>query len=177
MKNSNVIMFGILAATIALSALIAPVSAQYVHPRGIMITTFPQQILVFGSATGEYTVDLAVVIKPPWYFVDGLMGFDTVTLTIQLVTDCPSCRTLGNPPSLSGASPEGTLVVTWSNLMMNEADNGAFLLVPITFLLNGWTGPGFYMLYLSATADASSATFQGWDQIPVSVNPLLLPSQ
>jgi hypothetical protein len=178
MKKANVIMFGILAVTIALSALIAPVSAQkYVHPRGILMTTFPQEILVFGSATGEYTVNLAVIIKPPWYFVDGLVGFDSVTLTAKLVwnvRDCPLCRSVGNPPTLAGARSDGAVVATWSNLAISEADNGAFLLMPLTFVMNGRTGPGFYMLYLSAEAEASNAIFEGWDNIPVSVSPLLV---
>jgi hypothetical protein len=66
------------------------------------------------------------------------------------------------------------VVATWSNLAISQGDNGAFLLLPLTFVMNGRTGPGFYMLYLSAKAEASNAIFEGWDNIPVSVNPLLV---
>ena len=176
MKNAKAVTFAILAITLALSVLVAPASAEkYVHPRGMFMSTFPQQILVFMGASGEFSVDLAVIIYPPWYFVEDLMGFDSVTLTIKLVTDCPLCRhTVGNPPSLLGAGSDGTLVAKWGTVTMTEEENGAFLLVPITFVITGYTGAGFYMLYLSAQADSSSATFQGWDQIPVSVSPAML---
>jgi len=175
MKNVKTALFGILVASILLAASAAPVAAAFYHPRGILITTYPQRVVIFWGGPGYYEEQLAVVIVPPWYFVDDLMGFDSVTLTITLISsareDCPRCGHSGGPLQLLGADPNGVLVVSWSGVSMSEEDNGALLLVPIVFIIDGATGTGGYMLYLSAEARSSLATFVGWDQVPVSVYP------
>ena len=169
MKNATKALFGILVVTVAVSALVAPVSGKFVHPRGMFMSTYPPEILVFGGAPVEYTVDIAVIIYPPWYFVQDQMGFDSVTLTMELVSDCASCRTRGgDPPTLLGAI-NGKLVARWSTLTMTEEENGAFLLTPITLVITGETGFGYYMLYLTAEGDSNNLTFIGRDEIPVAV--------
>lgn len=175
MRNLKTALFGILVASILLVASAAPVAAGFYHSRGILIVTYPQNVVIFWGGPGYYEKTLAVVILPPWYYVDDLMGFDTVTLTIRLIgsaiENCPLCGHSGGPLSLLGADPNGVLVVSWSGVSMTEEENGALLLVPITFIIDGATGSGGYMLYLSAEADSSLATFVGWDQVPVSVYP------
>ena len=173
MKNAKTILFGILVAAIALSALVAPAAAGFVHPRGMMITTYPQDIVVFWGRPANYDKTLAVWMKPPWYFVDDVMGFDSVTLTITLTTSCYQCKVYsgGKPLQILGADTSGRLVIQWSNVMMSEEDNGALLLAPITFTVTGSTARGYYMLFLSAEAHANGLTFKGWDQVPVAVTP------
>ena len=170
-KNSKTILLGTLVAAVVLSALILPATASFTHPRGILITTWPQDIVVFWNSPGSHDRTLAVVIKPPWYFVDNLMGFTSVTLTLTLTGDCFQCRPNNvNPPTLAGADNSGRLVVQFGAVTMQEADNGAVLLCPITFVIPGATGRGFYMLFLSAQAHAADGTtFLGWDQIPVAI--------
>jgi hypothetical protein len=158
---------------VALSALITPANAQpFFHPRGILITTYPQDIVVFGGAPGNYPENLAVVIKPPWYFDPGLMGFDSVTLTMTLSANCYQCKQYGGgsgPIELFGAN-NGQLVVQLGAVTMQESDNGALIQCPITFVITSSTSPGFYMLFVSAQANAADGTtFMGWTQIPVSV--------
>jgi hypothetical protein len=171
-KNQKTVLLGILMTAVALSALTAPVAAFY-HPRGILITTYPQDIVVFWGRPGTYEKTLAVAIKPPWYFVDEFTGFDSVTLKITLTATCYQCRQYGGgtPVKLAGADASGQLIVQWSGLTMYEEDNGALLLCPISFIISGGTTRGYYMLFLSATAQASGVTFYGWDQVPVSVVP------
>ena len=75
-----------------------------------------------------------------------------------------------NPPTLAGADNNGKLVVQFGSVTMQEADNGAVLLRPISFVISGASGRGFYMLFLSAEAHAADGTtFLGWNQIPVAV--------
>ena len=126
---------------------------------------------MFWDSPASHDVTLAVVIKPPWYFVYSLMGFTSVTLTMTLTGNCYQCKPHhSNPPTLTGADNGGRLVVQFGAVTMQEADNGAVLLCPITFVIPGGTGRGFYMLFLSAEAHAADGTtFLGWDQIPVSV--------
>ncbi len=173
MKNEKTVLLGVLLTAFAVSALIAPATAGFYHPRGILITTYPQDIVVFWGKPGTYERTLAVVIKPPWYFVDEFTGFDSVTLKITLAADCYQCRQFGggNPPKLAGADANGQLVVQWSGLTMYEEDNGALLLCPISFIISAGTTRGYWMLFLSATAQADGVTFYGWDQVPVSVVP------
>jgi hypothetical protein len=172
-KSTRTVLFGMLVTAVVLSTLITPSTASFVHPRGIFITTYPQDIVVFWGRPGGYERNLAVVIKPPWYFVEDLMGFNSVTLTLTLTADCYQCRQYGgNPPTLSGADSSGRLVVQFGSVAMQEEDNGALLLCPITFVITSSTGRGFYMLFLSAEAHAADGTtFMGWDQIPVSIVP------
>ena len=177
MKNAKTVLFGILAMTVALSALVAPAAAaKFVHPRGLMMSTYPQDIAVFWGKQGNYERTLAVWIKPPWYFVEDLMGFNSVTLTITIASNCYQCKQYGpNPPKLLGADSTGTLVVQWQAITLADGGDGgidgALLLCPITFVISSSTSRGYYMLFLSATAEADGATFQGWDQIPVAVTP------
>ena len=169
------ILLGTLVAAVVLSALVLPATAAFVHPRGILMTTYPNQILVWLNAPATHDATLAVVIKPPWYFVPNLMGFTSVTLTITLtgnskIMGCEQCRPNTNPPTLAGASDGGKLVVQFGAVNMDEGDNGAVLLVPISFVISAGAGRGFYMLLLSAEADAADGTiFQGSDQIPVAI--------
>jgi len=158
-------------ATVILSLFITPASANFVHTRGIMIVTYPQDILVFWNYPNSYDRTFAVVIKPPWYFVPGLMGFTSVTLTITLSYDCYQCKPSAvNPPVLAGADNNGRLVVNLGAVEMTEDDNGALLLVPFTIIVPGVSDRGFYMFYLSAEADAADGTiFTGWDQIPLAI--------
>jgi hypothetical protein len=172
-KNERTVLLAILVTAVAAFALIAPVSAVFVHPRGILITTYPQDLVVFWGRVGTYPKNLAVVIKPPWYFVDDFTGFDSVTLKVTLATNCFQCRQYGggDPPILAGADATGQLVVQWSRVTMSEEDNGALLECPLNFVITARTTRGYYMLYLSATAQSSGVTFYGWDQVPVSVVP------
>jgi hypothetical protein len=170
-KNTKTILLGTLVAAVVLSALILPATASFTHPRGILITTYPQNIVVFFNSPASHDQTLAVVIKPPWYFVDNLMGFSSVTLTMTLTGNCYQCKPHNsNPPTLAGADNGGKLVVQFGAVTMQEEDNGAVLLCPITFVISRPTGRGFYMLFLSAEAHAADGTtFLGWDQIPVAV--------
>jgi hypothetical protein len=170
-KNARSVLIGMLVTAIALSILITPANAQpFFHPDGILITTYPQDIVVFPGSALQQT--LAVVIKPPWYFDPGLMGFDSVTLTLTLSTSCYQCEQLGpgNLPTLAGANSNGMEVMQLGAVTMQESDNGMVILVPIAFGVDGTTSRGFYMLFLSAQANAADGTtFRGWTQIPVSV--------
>jgi len=170
-KNTKTILLGTLVAAIVLSALILPATASFTHPRGILITTYPQDIVVFFNSPATHERTLAVVIKPPWYFVDSFTGFSSVTLTLTLSGTCYQCRpNNSHPPTLAGADANGKLVVQFGAVTMQEENNGAVLLYPITFVISGPTGRGFYMLFLSASAYAADGTtFLGWDQIPVAV--------
>jgi hypothetical protein len=175
MTKMKTFILGILMVAVALPAISAPAAATFVHPRGILMTTEPQQMVIFWDGPGYYERTIAIVIVPPWYFVNELMGFDSVTVTITLSSDCPRCVQSGDPNAeplrLLGADSNGRLVAHFSSVMMAEEDNGAMLLYTITFAITGSTGWGYYMLYLSAEATASQATFVGWDQVPVSVYP------
>jgi hypothetical protein len=168
-RHARNTLFALLITALAVSAIAAPVSALYVHPRGLLMTIYPGTVAVFRGAPGYYDRTLVIIVRPPWYFVDDLMGFDSITLTVTLVTDCPSCRSVGKPPTLLGADANGRLVAHWGALTMSEEDNGAILLYTITFVITTETGQGFYMLYLSAEAVASGVSFQGWDQVPVGL--------
>jgi hypothetical protein len=169
-RNMKTILLGTLVAAVVISALVSPATAAFVHPRGILITTYPQDIVVFWNTPASYDRDLAIVIKPPWYFVANLMGFSSVTVTITLTGQCPSCRANTNPPTLAGADNTGKLVVRFGAVTMQEADNGAVIICPITFVIGQVAGRGFYIMYISAQAVAADGTtFQGWDQIPVAI--------
>lgn len=171
MKTAKTVLFGILVTAVALSALVSPAAAYFVHDRGILISTYPQEIVVFWDGPGYYQRTLAIAIRPPWYFVEDLMGFDSLTLTITLLGSCPSCGHSGDAIQLLGADKNGQIVAHWSGVVMEEEDNGALLLYTITFVITSSTGSGYYWLDLQALAYASEATFMGWDQIPFSIYP------
>jgi len=177
-KNTRTVLIGMLVTAITLFAFIAPAAAQFTHPNGILIATYPQNIVVFGGAPGNYEETLQVVIEPPWYFVPGLMGFTSVNLTLTLTgggpgeATCYQCVEYSANPSpitLAGAS-NGSEVIQLGPTTMTEDMNGISILCPITFVINGSTSRGFYMLYIGAQADAADGTiFQGWTQIPVAI--------
>jgi hypothetical protein len=161
-----------LVTAMALSILTTPANAQpFFHPDGILITTYPQEIVVFPGSALQQTIALA--IKPPWYFDPGLMGFDSVTATFTLTANCYQCRqfgTPGNPLTLGGANSNGIEVMQLGAVTMQEEDNGIVLLCPITFVISGSTTRGFYMLFISVQANAADGTtFVGWTQIPVAL--------
>ena len=171
MKNTRTVLIGILVTAITVFAFITPAAAQFVHPDGILMSTYPQDILVFAGTPGDYQKTIAVVIKPPWYFVPGLMGFTSVNVTLTLTANCYDCQEDGgNPVTLVGAGSTGTEVIQLGPATMTEDMNGYMFLVPITFVIDASTGTGYYRLFLTAQADAADGTiFNGWTQIPVSV--------
>jgi len=135
------------------------------------MTVWPQEVVVFWGAPGYYQRNILVVIKPPWYFVEDLMGFDSLTLTYKLVGNCYQCRNQGTWPTLLGQGDSGQVVTSLGPVGMSEEDNGAAIVVPITFVITGTTGRGYYMLFLSAVATVDGATFTGWDQVGVAIAP------
>ena len=167
-----------------LSALVigtaaSPVSAGFTHPRGLMMSTYPQTILVFYSS-GDQSVQLIVIIMPPWYFVDNLHAFNTVTLTATLKPT--TLQSNSQPVQLLGGSDTNggsTVTMQWTNVVMEEDWGGGYLLYTITFLIDSNTPParGYYLLILSAQATAGDVLFAGWDQIGVSVRPGHIPLQ
>jgi len=170
-----------LALWLFLSALVigtaaSPVSAGFYHPRGLMMSTYPQQVLVFW-ASGDQSVQLIVIVMPPQYFVDGLYAFDTVTLTVTLKPIFLQSNS-GPMKLLGGSDTNGGSTVTnqWTNVAMEESWSGATLLYTITFLIDSNTPPrGYYLLILSAQATAGDVLFAGWDQIAVSMAPGHIP--
>jgi hypothetical protein len=125
---------------------------------------------VFSGGPGNYQKTLALAIKPPWYFDPGLMGFDSVTLTLTLSTTCYQCYQYGQVPITLAGATGGTEVMQLGAVSMQEGDNGAVVLCPITFVITTATSRGFYMLFLNAQANAADGTtFVGWTQIPVSI--------
>jgi hypothetical protein len=168
--NRRRVLFGMLVTAMALSILTTANAQPFFHPDGILITTYPQDIVVFPGSALQQTIALA--IKPPWYFDPGLMGFDSVTVTFTLTANCYQCRALGTgtAPTLAGADSSGMEVMQLGAVTMQESDNGAVVLVPITFVVDSTTARGFYMLFISTQANAADGTtFVGWTQIPVAV--------
>jgi len=146
-----------------------------------LMSTYPEQILVFW-AEGDRSVQLIVIIMPPWYFVEDLYAFDTVTLTVTLKPtllqrNTEAMRLLGGTVTDAGS----TVTTVWTNVGLWEdeygAIGGAYLLYTITFLIDSKTATGYYMLYLSGAARAGDVLFTGWDQIGVSVRPGHVPLQ
>lgn len=171
MKKATKALFGVLVAAVAVSALVAPAAAEFVHPKAIFMSTYPPELLIFWDGPGNYAKSIGVAIYPPWYFVEDLMGFDTITITARLASDCITCGYFGDPLTLLNADAYGRVVVQWSSVTMAEEDNGAFLEFPITFVISSTSGTGYYFLYLTAEARSSQATFYGSNHIPVSVSP------
>jgi hypothetical protein len=166
-----------LVTAITLFAFITPAAAQFTHPHGIHVETYPQDIVVFGGAPGNYEKTLQVVIEPPWYFVPGLMGFTSVNITLTLTggaqgeANCYQCVQYGtNPVTLAGANGNGVEVFQLGPAAMTEEMNGISILCPITFVINSSTSSGYYMLFINAQANAADGTiFYGWNQIPVAL--------
>lgn len=148
------------------------------------MSTYPQQVLVFW-ASGDQAVQLIVIMEPPWYFVEDLTTFQTVTLTVTLT---PETLQGGEEPMrlLGGVTTAAGSVVTfqWTNVVLGQdgygAITGAYLLCTITFVINSakpLTSRGYYMLYLRAEATAGDVLFAGHDHIAVSVRPGHIPIQ
>jgi quinol-cytochrome oxidoreductase complex cytochrome b subunit len=170
-KNTRTVLIGTLVTAITVFAFITPAAAQFTHPNGILMATYPQNIVVFGGAPGDYQETISVAIKPPWYFVPGLMGFTSVSLTLTLAANCYDCLQYGsgNPITLAGAN-NGQEVIQLGPATMTEDMNGIMFLCPITFVIDSSTASGYYMLFLNAQAVAADGTtFLGWTQIPVAI--------
>lgn len=170
---------------------VTPASATYVHPRGVMMSIYPQdQYLIFWGP-GVYTRTVVVMVMPPWYFVPDLMGFDTVTATLTVDPHCYQCKqfTSGTPPVLGVLNQTGQwtnvdgsqlagqwtdmagtkLTTQWSHVYMDEENNGAMLTFTFTFTITKDTALGYYMLYMNGEADAPGVTFTGFDQWGINV--------
>lgn len=150
-------------------------SAQYVHPRGILIFMSDQSITLLYNGPGEYSADLFLVIMPPWYFAD-VSTFDTVTLTLRLVTqESISCCYPNTPRTPIDAPTLLTDTLQWSNVHLSQDENGAtvggVLYGTVTFLITGNTRPGYYFLYMNAQATSAGAIFLGFDYVAVGVSP------
>jgi hypothetical protein len=147
------------------------------------MTTYPQTVLVFWSTQGV-SQQLAVFIRPPWYFDPNVTAFQTVTMTVTLTpTGLVSTPTdyLAVPrvpmQLLGGTSITKGSAVTfqWTNVAMSQdgdgAEVGGVLFCTITFVISPTTATGFYMLYLTAQATAPGLVFAGWNQIGVDLAP------
>jgi len=75
---------GFLLLALAIGLAVPEASAKYVHPRGILMETFPRQVLVIWSAAEQVSVQLIVIIMPPFFL--NLNYFETVTLKVSLRT-------------------------------------------------------------------------------------------
>jgi len=166
----------LLLSAIVIGTAVFPVSAGFYHPRGLLMSTYPQQVLVFYQSE-PVSVQLIVIIMPPWYFVDGLYAFDTVTLTVTLKSTLLQSGT--DPLRLLGGSntsTESSVTAQWTNVALGQDENGAiegaYLLYTITFVIDPIsTAGGYYLLFLSAQAAAGDVLFTGWDQAGVSFRP------
>jgi len=186
MRSIPKLALWLLLSAIMMGAAVFPASAGFHHPRGLLMSTYPEQILVFWSE-GERSVQLIVIIMPPWYFVEDLYAFDTVTLTVTLKptllqSDMEPMRLLGGSYDVEGQTVTGsTVTAQWTNVGLGQDGDGAieggYLLYTITFLINSKTATGYYRLILSAQATAGDVLFTGWDQIGVSVRPGHVPLQ
>jgi len=158
---------GFLLLALAIGFAVPDVSAKYVHPHGILMSTHPHRILVFWTAAEQVPVQLIVIIRPPFYHVEGLYQFDTVTLKVVLKT----WFTMG-----SGESPQLLDdTAQWTNVVIQQDGNGAiigaYLLYTITLLMPTKTATGWYWLYLYGEAKTGDVTFEGFEQIPLAVRP------
>ena len=182
MRNKSKLALWLLFSALVIGAAVSPASAGFHHPRGLIMSTYPQQVLVF-YAEGDQTVQLIVIMVPPWYFVEDLTTFETVTLTVtlkpvMLQRNTEPMRLLGGIKSDAGS----TVTFQWSNVALGQdgdgAIEGAYLLCTITFPVDSkTTATGYYMLYLSAQATAGDVLFTGWDQIAVTFRPGHIPLQ
>ncbi len=135
--------------------------------------TYPYQILVFWTASELVSVQLIVIIMPPFYFMEtnGLDRFDTVTLKATLKESYT--MSTGESPTLLQDTAQ------WTNVVIEQdgdgAITGAYLLHTVTFVLPTNTATGWYMLDLNAEATAyqggDKVTFIGFDHVPVAVRP------
>jgi hypothetical protein len=183
MRNRSKLALWLLLSGIVIGTAVLPVSAGFYHPRGLMMSTYPQTILAIWSAQ-DLSQQLIVIIEPIWYFVPDVSSFQTVTLTVTLT---PTGLLTGPTDYLGpakvpmqlvgGSNTNGGSTVTfqWTSVAMSDDGyggvEGGYLLCTITFAIDSYTATGFYRLYLSAQATAGDVVFAGWDQIGVSLRP------
>ena len=156
---------GFLLLALAIGLAVPEASAKYVHPRGILMETFPRQVLVIWSAAEQVSVQLIVIIMPPFFL--NLNYFETVTLKVSLKTWYTTGT--GEAPQLLDDTAQWTDVVITQD--GNGAITGAYLLHTITLLLPSKTATGWYWLHLRGEAKTGDVTFEGFDQVPLAVRP------
>jgi hypothetical protein len=176
MGNITKLATGLLLLALAIGFAVPNASAGgFTHPRGLIMQTYPYQILVFWTASEQVSVQLILLIMPPFYFAetDGLDRFDTVTLKATLKEWYTTST--GVSPTLL----QDTATGQWTNVVIEQdgdgAINGAYLLHTVTFVLPTNTACGWYWLDLNAVATTGEGrdvvTFVGFDHIPVAVRP------
>jgi hypothetical protein len=181
MRNESKLALLLLLSGIVIGTAVLPVSAGFYHPRGLMMSTYPQTELAIWSAQ-DYSQQLIVIIEPIWYFVPDVTSFQTVTLTVTLKPIGILSSPTDNPPTVpmqlvGGSNTNGGSTVTfqWTSVAMSDDGyggvEGGYLLCTITFAISGNTATGFYRLILSAQATTGDVVFAGWDQIGVSLRP------
>jgi hypothetical protein len=184
MRNASKLALWLLLSGTVIGTAVLPVSAQFYHPYGLVMSTYPQAMLVFWSTQGA-SEQLAVFIHTPWYFVQDVTGFQTVTLTVTLTptgltTHANDYLAVPRVPMqlLGGTNSTGTgstVTFQWANVAMSDngdgAEDGGVLFCTITFVIDPTTATGFYMLYLTAQAVAPGLVFAGWNQIGVDLAP------
>jgi len=173
MRNATKLAVGLVLSALALGFSLPSATAGFYHPRGIL-TALNEAITIYLSpgSPGYYTYNLILAIMPPWYFVQDLTQFDTVTLKMRLVTQegitcCWQARPAPNQPTLLQDTFQ------WTNVVIEEDEEGgvvgAVQYATVTFVIEFTTRRGFYLLYLEAEATAGDTVFRGFDQVPVNV--------
>jgi hypothetical protein len=166
------------AGLLLLSALvlgIAPASATagFTNPRGILTALNADDLTIyFGGGSQSQSYELALAIMPPWYFVSDLHKFDTLTLSMKVVT--LRGITLHWRQETSEYAPKLLQdTIQWTNIVIDQDGDGGFtgnvLYATITLVTDANTQPGFYLLYLNAQATAGDTVFKGFDQLGIDV--------
>lgn len=173
MRSIPRLAVGLLLLALAVGVGIPAASADvfFYHSRGLLMSTYPYQILVFWTEE-THTAQLIVIVSPPFYFVEDLDHFDTVTLTATLT-----------PRYLMGSGEPLQLLdgtAQWTNVEISQDGDGAIvgglLYHTVTFDVKQNTASGYYTLKLNGEATAtmlggSTVKFVGFDQIGVSFRP------
>jgi hypothetical protein len=159
MRNVSKFAIGLMLLAIVAGVSLPSASAQFYHARGIITAVYPQQIYLIFNTPGTYSATLIIVIKPTSYFVSDPTPFDSVTLTLTLLTAPRTTLPKGtNPPTLL------TNVLHFSNV---DASDSAVLFATVTFLVTTQTTPGYYFLQMRTQAVSAGAVFVGFDQVGV----------
>ena len=178
MRNVSKFAIGLLLSAMVLGLTLPSASASFYHPRGILTALNDQTMTIHYNAPGSYSLTLVLAIMPPWYFVPNLHGFDTVTLTVRLITaESIGCCFPANPKTATGSPEILGSPHQWSNMFIDETEEGfvgAVLYHTVTFVITSNTRPGYYLLYLNAQATAGDVTFVGFDQVAVAIKQDLL---
>lgn len=174
MSNATKLAAGLLLLTaLVLGFTVPSAMAGFTHPRGILTALNADNVTIFfGGAIESHSYELVLAIMPPWYFVPDLHKFDTVTLSMKIVT--LRGITLHWKQELSDFSPKLLQdTVRWNDVVIDEDGDGGFtgaiLYVTITLLTDYNTRQGFYLLYLNAEARAGDTVFRGFDQLGLNV--------